>query len=116
MLCAGLLGFSSTTLIAGLTDSLMVFAVCRFVFGICASAINAPIYQLIANNFPPENRSFANSIENSGYYFGDMLASFTVILISNFGWRKSYASMGMFGVVIGLLSLAIIKNPQSTQE
>ena len=46
-----------------------------------------------------------------GYYIGAMLASFTVILIKNFGWRASYATMGTFGVTIGLLSLAIIKNP-----
>lgn len=44
MLCAGVLGFSATTLCAGLTNSLLVFAACRFMFGICASAINAPIY------------------------------------------------------------------------
>jgi MFS family permease len=44
MLCAGVIGFSATTLTAGMTDSLMVFAVCRFLFGVCASAINAPIY------------------------------------------------------------------------
>jgi MFS family permease len=116
MLCAGVLGFSLTTLCAGLTNSIVVFAACRFLFGACASAINAPIYQLIANNFPPEYRSLANAIENSGYYIGGMLASFTVILIKNFGWRASYVAMGTFGATVGLLSLAIIKNPLPTPK
>ena len=56
MLVAGIVGLSSSSLFAGMTNSLAVFAFCRFFFGVCASAINAPIYQLIADNFPPDQR------------------------------------------------------------
>lgn len=88
-----------------------MFASCRFFFGLFASAINAPIYQLIASNFPPEFRATANSIENSGYWLGAGIASFMVILIKNYGWRAMYYTMGGTGVTLGLLCALFIKNP-----
>lgn len=81
MLAVGVIGFSATSLVAGTVNSLTVFAACRFFFGLFASAINAPIYQLIATNFPPEFRATANSIENSGYWLGAGIASFMVLII-----------------------------------
>jgi sugar phosphate permease len=111
MLGLALIGFSCTSLAAGLTNSLAVFAGLRFLFGIFASAINAPIYQLIATTFPIEFRTTANSIENLGYRFGAMFASFMVIIIKNYGWRAMYVGMGSFGVALGLTALAVVKNP-----
>ena len=81
MLAVGVIGFSATSLVAGTVNSLTMFAACRFFFGLFASAINAPIYQLIATNFPPEFRATANSIENSGYWLGAGIASFMVLII-----------------------------------
>ena len=81
MLGLAIIGFSSTSLVAGAFDSVIIFAMMRFLFGVCASAINAPIYQMIAANFPIEKRSTANAIENSGYYIGAALSSFNVIII-----------------------------------
>jgi MFS family permease len=44
MLGIGVLGFASSSLVAGVTNSLLIFALMRFTFGAFASAINAPIY------------------------------------------------------------------------
>ena len=44
MLAVGALLFSMTSIIAGSVDSLLVFGIMRFLFGIFASAINTPIY------------------------------------------------------------------------
>jgi ACS family D-galactonate transporter-like MFS transporter len=112
MLGMALIGFSLTSITSGLTNSLAIFAGLRFLFGIFASAINAPIYQLIATTFPIEYRSTANSIENLGYRFGAMFASFMVIIIKNFGWRAMYLGMGTFGVALGIVALLVIKNPE----
>jgi hypothetical protein len=51
MLCLAMIGMSCMSLTSGMTESLLMFSICRFTFGIFASAINAPIYQLIASNF-----------------------------------------------------------------
>lgn len=111
MLAIGVIGFSSTSLIAGSSNSLAIFATCRFFFGLFASAINAPIYQLIATNFPPEFRATANSIENSGYWLGAGIASFMVLIIKQWGWRAMYFTMGGAGLTLGLICAFFIKNP-----
>lgn len=116
MLAVGVIGFSSTSLIAGSVNSLAIFAFMRFLFGIFASAINAPIYQLIATNFPPEFRATANSIENSGYFLGAGVASFMVLIIKNYGWRAMYFTMGGAGVLLGLMCALFIKNPIVQKE
>ena len=44
MLATAIIGFSCTSLIAGVTNSLLIFAAMRFLYGMFASAINAPMY------------------------------------------------------------------------
>lgn len=66
---------------------------------------------MIATNFPPEYRTTANAIENSGYWLGAGFASFMVLIIKSFGWRAMYYTMGSFGIVLGGLTLAFVKNP-----
>ena len=62
MLAAGVILFSLSSVTAGTVNSLFVFALMRFLFGLSASAINTPIYEMIAQNFPIEYRSTANAI------------------------------------------------------
>lgn len=81
MLAIGVFMFSASSVVAGLVNSLTVFALMRLIFGMFASAINVPIYQLIASNFPIEFRTTANAIENTGYYIGAGIASFMVLVI-----------------------------------
>lgn len=81
MLATGVILFSLSSVTAGTVNSLFVFALMRFLFGLSASAINTPIYEMIAQNFPLEYRSTANAIQNSGYYIGAGFASFMVIII-----------------------------------
>lgn len=57
-------------------------------------------------------RSTANSIENSGYFFGAGLASLMILIIKKFGWRAMYFTMGSIGLVLSFLTLVLIKNPQ----
>lgn len=111
MLCLGLIGFSLTSIMTGMTNSLLIVTLMRFIFGICSSAINAPIYQLIATNFPVEFRSTANAIENLGYSTGVMFASFSVLLIQKYGWRANYIIQGVQGVILGILALMILQSP-----
>ena len=111
MLSLGALMFSMTSVVSGGTDSLFLFAYSRVLFGICASAINVPIYQLIASNFPIEYRSTANAIENSGYYLGSGVASLMVLIIKAKGWSAMYLTIGCLGVMVAVACALFIKNP-----
>lgn len=111
MLGIGVLGFASSTMLAGMTNSLLLFAGMRFIFGAFASAINAPIYQLIASNFPIEYRTSANAVEASGYHLGAGVASLMALIIRGYGWRAMYMCMGSAAFTLGLLVLLFVKNP-----
>ena len=81
MLCVSLVGMCLTMLGSAISNTLGFFALNRFLFGCFASAINVPIYQLIASNIPQKYRSTANAIENSGYHIGAGFASVMILII-----------------------------------
>lgn len=111
MLSIALLGMSVAMFGNGSASTLGIFSLNRFLFGVFAAAINAPIYQMIAANFPPQYRSTANAIENSGYYLGAGFASVMVLAIKQFGWRSIYYISGGAGLLLLTLTQLFIKNP-----
>jgi sugar phosphate permease len=69
-------------------------------------------YSIIADYFPPSYRSTANAIETSGSYVGGGIACLCVLLIKEFGWRAMYQIIGVSGIIMGILTLLLIKEPK----
>ena len=88
----------------------------RALFGFFASAINVPIYTLIAREFKPEFRATANSFDCAGYYFGGGIASFLTIIIKKYGWRAMYQAQSLMGITLGLLIAFFVKNPERKRK
>jgi sugar phosphate permease len=53
-----------------------------------------------------------NSIWNSGIYIGSAISSVAIIGISKIGWRSTYNVFGIIGVVIGILTLILVREPE----
>ena len=104
--------WSCSTFGAGAIPSFGAFCLMRFLCGGFATCSNASSFGLLADYFPPERRSLANAIESSGTYVGAAMASCSVILIKNFGWRTMYKITGVFGMLIGLAVLLLVKEPK----
>ena len=104
--------WSSCILTQGMTNSLLLFCIARFAHGAFAAAYNPAAYSLIADYFPPSHRSIANAVEASGQYVGSALASMSIILIKNYGWRAMYNMVGFSGLFAALLSFFLIKEPK----
>jgi len=79
--------WSMSTFSAGFFNSFLVFCAMRFLCGGFATCSNPSSFGLLADYFPPERRSLANAIESSGTYVGAALASCSIVLIKNYGWR-----------------------------
>lgn len=112
----GLLGlacilWSATTFGAGAVNSFGFFCLMRFALGGFESACNPASYSLIADYFPVAYRSTANAIETSGSYVGGGLASLSIILIKKYGWRVMYQILGGVGVLMGLATLVLVREP-----
>jgi len=103
--------WSLTTYFAGAVPSFAFFCLMRFMLGGFESACNPASYSLIADYFPPNYRSTANAIETAGSYVGGGMASLSILLIKAYGWRAMYKIIGIAGVLTGIASMVLIKEP-----
>ena len=69
----------------GFAQAAWVLVIARLGLGLFQSAMGSSAYSLIADYFPPEKRTFANSIYSLGIYIGQSLSSLTIILINGVG-------------------------------
>ena len=99
----------------GVTNSFALLAMFRFLHGAVSSAINPLCYSLLADIFPPDQRSTPNSLLSAANFVGIALSSMTIILIKSIGWRNSYLVMGATGLVASLSSYFFLKNPKRGQ-
>lgn len=98
--------------ISGLATSFTIFSVMRIFSGMLNAASNPLSFSLITDYFPPEKRATANSLIQAGNYVGGGLSSFTIILISMYGWRASYGVMAAVAGVVGLATATLIREPE----
>jgi MFS family permease len=98
--------------VSGFVNSFTVLAAMRVLHGMCNSAINPLAFSLVTDYFPPEKRATANSTIQAGHYMGIGLGSFSILLISKFGWRACYGIMAAVGVATGLASMLFVKEPE----
>lgn len=71
--------------------------------GACAFATPAA-YTLIAEKISKDKLAFANSLYGSGVYLGGALASLSLLLDENVGWRWTFGVIGGFGVAATIVS------------
>lgn len=106
ILAAATMGVSATT------TSFFIFSAMRVVHGMLNSSSNPLSFGIIADYFPPDKRSTANSIIQAGNYIGVGVSSLSILLISKFGWKTCYSIMGLVGAAFGLLTMTLIKEPE----
>ena len=104
--------WSLTTIGAAFSKSLSAFAFYRMMLGIFEAFAAPAAYSMIPDFFPPQGRAMANAILALGAVIGEAFASLSTILIDFFGWRETYFIIGSFGVLVALLALTIIRDPE----
>lgn len=97
--------------ITGFKDSFLILAAMRVFHGMLNSATNPLSFSIIQDYFPPENRSVANSLIQAGNYIGVGVSSLSILVIKKYGWRALYKLMGGFGILFGIASAFLIKEP-----
>jgi MFS family permease len=71
--------------------------------GACAFASPAA-YTFVADKISRDKLAFANSIYGSGVYLGGSLASLSLLLDENVGWRWTLGVIGGFGAAVSVIS------------
>jgi len=83
----------------------------RIGLGIFEAGTGPPAYSLIADYFPVEKRTTANSVYSLGIYIGQALSSLTTLLINNLGWQWAFIIIGIIGVCFGVIGAILIREP-----
>ena len=98
--------------VTGFVDSFFLLGAMRVLHGMLNSSSNPLSFSLITDYFPPENRATANSIIQAGNYIGVGVSSFSILLITQFGWRMQYGIMAGLSTILGLACMALIREPE----
>lgn len=106
----GALAMSWTT---GFTSSAFFYSLCAFGHAACW----APVMVLIQKWAPERKRGTLTSIVAMGVGMGISIWGILLPLIANkFGWRTGWLALGIVGLIIALMNLLFIQNPESNRE
>ena len=76
------------------------------------AAVHPPGLAIVRDTFPPNYRATVNSIYSFADFMGAGIASFSLLLIDQVGWRNDFKISGYAGILIGILLIALIKDPE----
>lgn len=104
--------WSGMTALCGAAGSFGQLALLRIGVGVGEAGGTPPSHSLIADYFPPEQRSTAFSIHATGTQFGILIGMLGgAIVAESMGWRMAFVIFGLPGLLMGLLVAATIKEP-----
>lgn len=98
--------------VTGFFDSFFLLGAMRVLHGMLNSSSNPLSFSIISDYFPPDRRATANSIIQAGNYIGVAVSSFSILLITSFGWRAQYGIMAALGTLFGLATMFTVKEPE----
>jgi MFS family permease len=112
IIVAGCLMWSICTAATGFAHAPWQLALARVGVGVGEACFMAPAYSLIADYFRPERRGLAFAILGLATYFGQIIGVAVGPAIERaHGWQTSFFALGIPGIVLGLLFLALIREP-----
>ncbi|WP_246202959.1 spinster family MFS transporter [Sphingomonas lacunae] len=113
IIAAGCVMWSACTLATGFATGPVTLALARVGVGIGEAAFAAPAYSLLADYFRPERRGMAYAILGLATYFGQIAGQAGgPALGAAFGWHAAFWIMGAPGILLGLLVVMLIREPQ----
>ena len=90
----------------------LLFAL-RFLVGLSEAPSFPANARLVAAWFPTAERGFASAVFNSAQYFSTVLfAPLMAWIVHSFGWRHVFWVMGLVGIVVALVWIAVIHPPR----
>jgi ACS family hexuronate transporter-like MFS transporter len=109
--------WSLSSLLQTFADSALSLGIFRFLLGLGEAGNWPAAAKLVAEWFPPEERSFASGLFNSGSAAGAILAPpLIALLVLRFGWRASFACVSSLGFAWLFGWLLFSKTPQAPTD
>jgi EmrB/QacA subfamily drug resistance transporter len=111
MFVAGLMIFSISTFLCGLSPSGTILIALRALSGLGCAMMFGTNMAILVSVFSPQNRGKAIGINTAVVYFA--LASgpfFGGILTHNFGWQSLFYLIGFMGFAVSIFAIAVFKS------
>jgi MFS transporter, ACS family, D-galactonate transporter len=97
---AGFFLWSAATAVTGIVHTFTALFVLRLLLGMGESVAFPSYSKIIALNFPPERRGFANSLLSTGLVLGPGFGMlFGGLLMARFGWRSFFVFLGLISLL-----------------
>jgi predicted MFS family arabinose efflux permease len=104
--------WSCMTALSGLATSIVQLSLARVGVGIGEAGCSPPAHSMIADYYPPEQRSTAMGIFTLGISGGIMIAYLAGGWVAqNIGWREAFLLVGLPGIVLALIVRFTIDEP-----
>ena len=112
VIAAGLAFWSAVTVATGFAQSMAHMLIARMALGVGEASNMAPTSALIGDMFAGRWRVMAMSVFSAGGPLAIMLC-YPLIgwIAANHGWRPAYPVMGLIGLVVAALTLAVVREP-----
>ena len=105
--------WSGMTAISGAVANFVQLALARVGVGIGEAGCSPPAHSMIADLYPPEQRSTAMGVYSTGISAGIMLAYLAGGWVAqNIGWRETFFIVGIPGVLLALVVRFTVVEPQ----
>lgn len=110
--------WSGMTALSGLAANIVQLSLARIGVGVGEAGCSPAAHSMIADYYPPEERSSAMGIFTLGISFGIMIAYLTGgWVVENVGWREAFLIVGIPGVLLAvLLRLTVQEPPRGLSE
>jgi len=113
IIAAALAIWSAMTALCGLAQSYWQLLAARIGVGIGEAGGTPPSTSMLADKFPPARRPMALTIFALGASLGAWLGSSVAGAIADeLGWRAAFLALGIPGVVVALLVLLTVREPE----
>lgn len=86
----------------------------RVIMGFSQAFYNPAAYTLLSDVFPSNMSSSVNGVLSSGIYIGGGLASLSILIDNQFGWKDTLRIVGGTGILISGLLLSLLKDPRKS--
>jgi predicted MFS family arabinose efflux permease len=113
LIAAAVAIWSGMTALSGLAVNFWHLVVARIGVGIGEAGCSPPAHSMIADMYPPEQRSTAMGFYTIGISAGIMLAYLAGgWVVQNLGWRQAFFIVGLPGLVLALLVRFTLQEPR----
>lgn len=115
------LGWGTATLGTAFSTDYESLVLWRIAMGLACAFTTPTGYTFINDNVPEDRKSFATSLYGTGVALGGALASLSILMDDQLGWKQTTIAIGIFAVISSSLILLVLPNddkktPENDQD